>query len=428
MNRRVLLINPKTPFLADPAAMPPLGLLYLGAALEANDFEVKVVDLAREGSAIAGYDPCLIGITCLTCNYPLLPGLLKDCATVYSKVPVILGGPHFSIVPEDARKLGQYSVGIGDCETSLNVAAHHAAWHTPMLREYFSQGKIGDVNRWPIPARHLLPVKEYGFKLNGQPATGMITSRGCPYSCPYCCHWDGYRTVRYRLIENVIDEVQQLKHMGFSSIVFYDDEFNLNTMRMSHLCRALEPKKIRFRCIGRADLLDYSQAQALALAGCVNFSVGVESGSPDILRAMNKPIPKVNSRARQICHEHGIPFKAYVMVGLPGETRETVQETKRWLIENQVDELTTSIYMPYPGTDIYDHPEKYDIQFNLDYHTDVMSYYGTEDIQRRDLVRTSELSAMEIAELRDEVDRDVRRELGLPPALVENESTAWRDK
>jgi radical SAM superfamily enzyme YgiQ (UPF0313 family) len=210
-------------------------------------------------------------------------------------------------------------------------------------------------------------------------------------------------------------------------LVFYDDEFNLYPERLTRLCRELEAEKIRFRCIGRADRMTLDQATALAWAGCVNFSVGVESGNAEILWKTRKgTTPEVNSRCRQICRSHAINFKAYVIVGLPGETWETARQTKHWLIENEVDELSVSTFMPYPGTRIFNHPEDYDIQFNLDYHVTPMSYYSTPEIQRGDLVRTSALSAMEIAELRDEIDRDVRRGLGLPPPLRDWESTAWR--
>jgi radical SAM superfamily enzyme YgiQ (UPF0313 family) len=395
--------------------------------LEANGFEVKVVDLAKKGSIITGFDPSLIGITCVTAKYPLMPALMKECRGAYSGIPVIVGGPHFSIAAQDAMLLGADSVGVGDCEEAIVEAATDAINGQTLRPEYSSPGKIVDVNKYPIPARHLIPIHEYGYKLYEIPATSLITSRGCPYACGFCAHWENYHVMRYRNVENVIEEVRLLKQIGFHSLNFYEDEFNMYHDRMIKLCKALEPENVLFRAMVRSNLFNEEQAEALAKAGCRQLSVGVESGNAEILKGVQKQTtPEQNTRCRKICRDFGIAFKAFIIVGLPGETRETVADTKRWLIENQVDDLTVSVYMPYLGTPIVSHPERYAIQFKLDYRDHFMSYRSNEQIQKDDLIRTPALSATEIAELRDEVDADVRRELAIDPPLRERESTGWR--
>src|SRR5689334_19289120 len=101
----VLLINPSSPFLVDAKTFPPLGLLYLGAALEANGHKATVVDLAFN-SPLEGHNPDLIGIMCLTPHYPQMSQLIAQLRLLYPSIPVAVGGPHFSTVPADGARLG----------------------------------------------------------------------------------------------------------------------------------------------------------------------------------------------------------------------------------------------------------------------------------------------------------------------------------
>lgn len=425
---QVLLVNPDAPFLYDARALPPLGILYLGAALEANGFSVAVVDLAKQGSTVEGFDPGMIGISCVTAKFPEMAGIVSTCRRAYPGIPILVGGPHFSICPDDGRKVGADAVGLGDCEDAIVEAAGDVLRTGAFEKtSYASPGWIVDANKFPIPARHLIPLHEYCYMMYDMPTTPIITARGCPYECAFCCHWEGYRKVRFRDSENVVEEIRQLKDLGFHSIIIYDDEFNLRTDRLTDLCRAIEAEKIQFRAIIRSDLLTKDQAEALARAGCVEVSVGVESGSEKILKIIGKrTTPEVNKRCRDLCREHGIRFKAFTIIGLPGETRETVMETKRWLIENRVDEVTVSLYMPYLGTPIVNNPQNYDIQFEaMDYEHTYLAFRGSADADLANVCHTSALSAAELKELRKEVEDDVRAACGLVPQ-PRREGRKWK--
>ena len=425
---QVLLINPDSPFLFDSRALPPLGILYLGAALEANGFEAKVVDLSKKGSTIAGFDPIMIGVSCVTAKFPDIAGIVSNCRKLYPGVPVIVGGPHFSVCPDDWRKVGADAVGLGDCEDAIVDAAKDAKCLGKFgSTVYVSPGWIVDVNKYPIPARHLIPLHEYSYTMYDMATTPLIVKRGCPYSCAFCCHWEGYRKVRSRHDDNVIEEIRQLKQLGFHSLIIYDDEFNLLTKQMVSLCKAMERESIQFRAIVRSDLFTEEQAIALAAAGCAEVSVGVESGSQKILDNIGKKTsPEINKRCRDLCRKYGIRFKAFTIIGLPGETRETVEETKRWLIDNQVDELTVSLYMPYLGTPIVQRPQDFDVQFTaLDYEHTYMTFRGSADAELASVSRTSALSSEELKVLRQEVEDEVRANCGLVPQL-RREDRIWK--
>jgi radical SAM superfamily enzyme YgiQ (UPF0313 family) len=152
----------------------------------------------------------------------------------------------------------------------------------------------------------------------------------------------------------------------------------------------------------------------LARAGCSWLCFGVESGNAGILETVSKgTTPTVNSRARQICRRNGIKFKAFVIVGLPGETPETVEDTRRWLIENEVDDLTVTMFVAYPGTAIYENPAKFDVICNHDYESEPLAFRGAAGMELPRVTQTEGFSAEELAELPERLESDVRRELGL---------------
>lgn len=401
---QVLLVNPTANFLADPTFAPPLGLLYLGAALEANGHTPRVVDLNLPSAELDGYDPRLIGVTCTTATFPAARRVVADCRRVYPGIPIAVGGPHLSVLPGDFKPLGADLGLAGDGESWI-VEAAGGRWTSP---------SSVDVDRYPIPARHLLPMERYSCAVDGLRAATIVGARGCPFSCAFCSRWPAARKVRARQVENVIEEVLQLKASGYRALVFHDDEINLLNGRLLSLCGRLAPLGMRLKANARADLFTRTQAAALASAGCSWLCVGVESGSEVILRGVSKgTTPAVNAQARRICREFGIKFKAFVIMGLPGETRETVEETRQWLIGNEVDDLTVTMLVPYPGSAIYDHSERYDVRFDLNYENRSIPFRGAAGLRLERTTRTAGLSTGEIVEFPEIVEDSVRRELGL---------------
>jgi radical SAM superfamily enzyme YgiQ (UPF0313 family) len=202
--------------------------------------------------------------------------------------------------------------------------------------------------------------------------------------------------------------------MGFRSLVFHDDEMNLRGDRLSALCQRLTPEGIRFKANARADLFTERQADALSAAGCSWLCFGVESGNAGILKTVSKgTTPETNSRARELCRRAGIKFKAFVIVGLPGETRDTVAETRRWLIENEVDDLTVTMFVPFPGSDVFENPARYDVNFDVRYEDAPMPFRGAAGLRLQHTTSTSGMSAEELAELPEALEGEVRAELGI---------------
>jgi radical SAM superfamily enzyme YgiQ (UPF0313 family) len=411
---KVLLINPKAEDLIDPAYWPPLGLLYVGTALQSGGHDVRVADLAIDQIPNGKYAPGLIGVTCTTPNYLAVKDIVSTCHSRWPGVPVVVGGPHISVIPEDGARLGADITVQGDGEaTMLRIADDLDRGYRPRPTP---QSWPVDVNRWPIPERALVVMERYTAHELGGRSASLITQRGCPYSCSFCCKWTGYSAVRYRSMANVVEEVEQLKAAGYQRLRFFDDELNLNERRLLELCWAIKPLGVEWSCLVRANLLTAEQAKAMAGSGCRMIQVGVESGSNEILRGVHKgETVEDSTRARAIAREHGIQFWAFFVVGLPGETNGTIQDTRRWILENMPDKFSVYTFQPFPGTQIYQESEKFDIRFPLPVPYDKVPL-GIRGTTRRPLnciVRTASMSSDDILVARRYLDVDVRAEASL---------------
>ena len=354
---------------------------------------------------------------CLTPHFPQMLSLLNQLRVLYPSVPIAVGGPHFSTVPADGGRIGADAVCVGDGEEAILriVAGERGVIQSP--------GGILDVDKWPIPARHLLPIHDYKYQIAGLPATTIMTQRGCPYSCTFCCHWEGYRKMRLRAMDNIALELEQLKQMGFGAVMVYDDETNIVHKRTMELCEVFKNAKIKWRAFIKANLFNEAQARAFSESGCWEVCTGVESGSDLVLRTIAKRATVAdNTRSRALCREYGIRFKAFCMVGHPGENLESAYATRDWLLANAPDEFNLSLYTPYLGTPVFDKPEAYDLQFDkLDYSTAEYFYRGKPG-EYQSHASTSALSGEELARLRDEIENEVREKLGL---ARQGDSLTW---
>lgn len=404
---RILLINPPSPFLIDQTAFPPLGLLYLAAAVK-HKHQVEVVDLAA-GDSLPGKHFDLVGIGALTPHMPQIQYLIKQVRDTYGNdVRIILGGPHFTNRPGDALKLlrfGLDSACVGDGERVLLKVADSKA--------VFMKDSLIELDEWPRPDRTALDLSRYHYTIGGKKATSIITARGCPYACAYCSRGIGYDSIRYYHLDRVREELEDIVSMGFAAVQVYDDEMNIMNSRFYNLCSLIAAFGLKWRGFIRSDRFSYGQAEAAASTGCVELCCGVESGSEDILSRMDKrSTVQQATLARKICKDFGIKFKAFLMVGLPGETEETAAMTKDWLLTVRPDDFDIAVYTPYPGSLVADNPKKYDIVIDRDYWSMEYAHKGIPG-KYKSACHTRKLSGERIVEIRDDIEAQGRKELGL---------------
>lgn len=408
---QVLLIHPPSPFLLDSHTFPPLGLLYLARALRNGGHTPVVLDMGC-GDSLEGHNPGCIGITATTSQLTYLKPLVATLRRLYPAVPILFGGPHFSCEPRDAVKWDVEGVGVGECEEVICGAVERARFSEWGGLAY-SPGYQANINDVGTPDRSALDIHRYKYQLDGRPATTLITQRGCSYRCDFCSRWDGHQAPRRRHISAVMNEVLEIKALGFNALVFYDDEINLWHLGALELSEALIGQHITWRAFIRTNIFNDGMARAFKESGCYELCAGVESGSDFILKKMHKGTTSAqNSRAREICKEHGIRFKAFLMLGLPFEDHETVALTRQWLLDNKPDDFDLGLFQPYPGTQIVREPQRYDIEFDLDYLRNPIFHKGTPG-EYVSSVRTKALSSEQLLQYRDSIETEVRDALGL---------------
>ena len=370
---RLALVWPATPFLVDPFIHPPLGLWYLWSTLERYGHEVGFFDLNAD-SLPTGYDAYLVsGTTPQAAEIRKLPLLLDGRA--------IVGGPHATLFPEQMIAWGYDTVIVGEGEQLI-----HPIVTNRQNRGIIRAERITSLDEIPFPNRS--QAHRYHFDVGGRDATTMFTSRGCPFKCAFCCHalW-GHRCIQ-RSAENVYEEMAQLRDMGYGAVHFFDDTFTLNSRRLRRICDLTEPLGMLWRCFLRADTVDIAALEKMARAGCVEIGIGVESGSQIILDNVSKGTTVAqNTQVMHWAKQVGIAVKAFIILGLPGENKETLEETRRWLITNRPDKLDLVFYTPYPHTPITDNPSGYDIQWQ--YSNFGQCFYKTHLDDFRPLVWTS---------------------------------------
>ncbi len=221
----------------------------------------------------------------------------------------------------------------------------------------FPRPFIADLNDLPIPMHELLPLMKYRMPLIKGPFTFIVTSRGCPAGCTYCIKHVSYQYgTRLRSPELLVEEMRQLKEHGIHNIHMYADLFTVNRDQVMELCQLMIEEKlnIRWTCNSRVDYVDEEMLQLMAKAGNWLISWGIESGNEQILKHARKgAYPDKAERALRWAKQSGIKNWGYFIIGLPGETKETIRETIDFSKKLPLDIALFHVAAPYPGTPFF---------------------------------------------------------------------------
>lgn len=452
------LIIPPSGFLLDERVFPSLGVLKVAAALERTGRDVWVVDLSgREAVTI---DPdglpteAMLGFTVTTAQLPAAAGLAAALRQARPDLRLILGGPHVTMLraSERLRPGGRAAPAMRALEGLFDVlvagdgeraALEAIGAHPPRLIDADDPNSplwLSDQDAAPWPARHLIDLSTYHYEIAGHRATSLIAQLGCPFGCGFCGgrRSPAFRRMRRRSPPSIVQEIQYLYAIyGYTGFMFYDDELNVTPM-LPELLRGLIDLQtmlgvtFAFRGFLKAELVTDDQARLLAGAGFRQVLVGVESGDPRILRTINKRATvEDNTRCLDTLRRHGIAVKALVSLGHPGESDETIEATRRWLLSVVPDDFDATIITVYPGTPYYDdavqtEPDLWTYtapggdrlhQIAVDWLSDAAFYKGVPGDYRA-YVFTDALSPERLVAGRDTLELEGRAALGLPPLGV----------
>lgn len=472
---RICLIIPPSIFLLDERVFMTLGILKVAAILENSGRSVDVIDLSgisNYGKVVEDY--CLDNKTAifgLTATTPQLPAAIKILKTIRDYKPaakVILGGPHVTLVNAAYKREKKLNID-GRATTAFNQISQDfdvlvAGDGEEAIFEALKEGALklidADIpsrptdtniqpalfltnkrlNELPFPARHLVDVDSYHYQIDSIRALSMIAQLGCPFECGFCGGRASpfLRKVRMRTSENIIAEmVHMYKSYGNRGFMFYDDELNVNKKiveLMDLITKTQEGLGTEFRLRGfiKSELFTEEQAEAMYRAGFRWILVGFESGSPRILENINKKASREdNTRCLEIAHKYGLKVKALMSIGHPGESRETVMDTHDWLLQVKPDDFDITIITTYPGTPYYDYAVPHETEPGIwvytyqktgdklyskevDYRITADYYKGDPEGGYQSFVYTDYLTPERLVELRDFIEKDVRKKLNIP--------------
>ncbi len=428
---RVLLINP-------PNSIPrnsnfvinlfqPLGLAYVAASLEKNNYPVEIYDTLALGfdqekivgsrkiigldyptikKKINAYHPDIIGIaTPFSFQSKEAHQLAKVIKNINKKIIIIAGGSHATIQPEDILKDNNFDYlirGEGEYTTIELLKCLKNNKSIKKISGLSYRDKKGKIIHNPrglpiqnlddlsFPSRHLLPMDKFheaalkgrvieGMLAFGEKRTSIFTSRGCPFNCTFCSvHLTMTRMWRCRSPENVVEELKEcVNKYKIKYFDILDDNFTLDPDRAKKICRLIIKSKLKIKWSTpngiRADKIDEKLIILMKKSGCIQVKVAPESGSPQILEKVIKKHLDLNmvKKTVALCKKHKLSVEAFFVVGFPEETKNDILKTIEFAKELRklgCDFCYFFIATPYYGTEMYDNAVKMGYLDESKYH------------------------------------------------------------
>ncbi len=320
---------------------------------------------AESKKIIRNFRPDIVGISIMTCKYKSSINIARLAKE--EGLPVIVGGPHPTLLPEETIKEKEFDVvvkGEGEITMPELISAMDEGKSLDDIKgiTYKKDGKtcrnpdrefIKNLDEIPFPAREADLMKEkYAPEAFGQ----IFASRGCPYNCLFCSNRDIWgRNVRFRSPENIIEEIRMIKReFGTKYFNFQDDMFAINKDWTMKLCGLIKSERIVWSASTRVDAVTDSLAKNMSDAGCKRVFLGIESGSQKMLEIMRKGITLEQTRvAISIFKKHKISTIGYFVFGIPGETKNDIQKTLKFTEELKMDRIVCNITTPQPCSDLW---------------------------------------------------------------------------
>lgn len=383
--KRVLFILPASQELYSKAKVkvavsenPSLTFAVLAAPLVEAGHEVEILDLDMTNQPateleqrLDEFSPDYVGITCTTPLFYKMKYIASLVKMHDPNIVVVVGGPHPSSLPESTLADSNSDiVCVGEGDITMTEIVAGADWSSIRGIWYKGDGKvianpsreyITDLDQFPLPAWNLFDLKRYRtprLSCRRNPVGAMEASRGCVFGCTYCNKNIFGRTFRMKSPQRVVDEMEYMLNIGFKEIHIIDDAFTTDLEKAKQICDLIKRRGLSFPwklCNGiRVDRVDREFLEKAYDAGCYGIAFGIESGEQTLLDNINKGTTLEQARkVLKWTKEIGIETLAFFMIGLPGETEETMQKTIDFAKELDPDYAKTSILLPLPGTPLY---------------------------------------------------------------------------
>ena len=355
---------------------PPLNLLYIATILKENKHKVKFVDALSEGVPFGKLIPIIkksdaIIINTSTMSFSEDTELLKKCKHVNPDIKTVIFGSHPTFMPEDCLEKKSVDIIVRKepefIIRDLFNAMEKGKWqkikgigfrkgNKKVINEDYG---FGDINELPIPDRKLLPknVDYFNPLVKKIPYTTMITSRGCPAQCTFCTVPTFYGSkIRARNEDLVLKELEEIRKQGYKEVWIRDETFTVYKKRNENICKEMIKRKLNLSwlCNARVGTVDKDMMKLMKKAGCHMIKFGVESGVQQILNNVKKGINvKKTEETFSWANEIGMDTHAHMMLGMPGESRKTIEKSIDFAKKIKPNTVSFGICTQYAGTPLY---------------------------------------------------------------------------
>lgn len=415
---KVCLLFPKSTFLNNPIMWPPLGLMYLSSQLRAQGHETFFCDLNFDPMPEDGeFDQLWVSSTSpQMAETKRIGEICRD----WQHTSTVLGGAGAWANPETHKVL------------PYNVIVSGESDHPDTVRQIVEMARVGGhehisppITRsmdWVLPPDRRWANKYHSYMAdregNQHRMSSLFCSRGCPLECSFCesgrhgIIWD--RLTRYESLELVEYQIKECQELGFTGLAYYDDVFILNKKRTMAMLEIHKKYNMVFRCFLRSDILcnhgGYEYLKAMQEGGLIEIFVGVESADNQIKDNIHKKTTiEQDTSVLEWCRELGIRCKMSFILGLPGESMESMETTRQWILKHRPHRVQVDRLIPFPGTPLTKNPEEYDLIWERQVD-DEYFYKGREDLDVSSFVSTSHLTREQIDTFWKNLEIELKKE------------------
>jgi anaerobic magnesium-protoporphyrin IX monomethyl ester cyclase len=361
----------------------PMGLAYLHSYLESKNIDIRMLPLNRKPynycfkkviEEIENFSPEIVGFQMISSNRVSTYYLIDYIHKNYPKIKLVIGGIHATIMYKQLIERYPFLIAIlGEGEITFTELIEEINKRQPNLKKidgiaFYKNNKVMRTKpRELIKNLDILPFPKHElfFKDKNRFSGCILTSRGCHFSCSFCClNPEAKRIVRFRSPKNVVDEIEFMikKFPQMTEIDILDDSFFIDNKRVIEICDEIIKRKIKinFVCSGRVKPISKEMVKKLEQANFKKVMLGLESGDNRILMACHKGINQEDViNAFKLFSKSPINLKTFLIIGLPGENIESIMETSRFIKKIQKIKYIsyanfTNILIVYPGTEVYE--------------------------------------------------------------------------
>jgi len=388
---------------------PPLGIASLASQLHRLEIESRIFDgtfsnLEQIQKALSAYQPHIVGIysmVSLSRNTFRIAEMVRDSL---ADSLIVAGGPMPTLYPEyysqqfDAVFRGEADLSFPrfcrdffDNRVSLNrlgelelgnydgLFIKSSALQIDNPTVHYTEAQI---RSFPLPERGDFDHSAYqeAWLEKGESKTAsLMTTLGCPFDCDFCSRPIYGNRFRRRDLEAVFEEIEQIRHLGYDSLWIADDNFTLDSTFLQAFCQRMAGREMSWSCLSRSTGITVEIARHMKVAGCRRVYLGLETGSPSTLKLMNKKATLEDGiNAVYNFHQAGVQASAFFIVGYPGETVDSIEETFSLALSLPLAEISFNVPYPLPGSKLFERVSGIDVSKDWNTENEVTFLYNSE--------------------------------------------------